>query len=269
MKRKSCVLFALMLVVMVSGCNTGVRGSGEVEMKNSVDSLSYAMGYLEAQQFKQMLSQTAFDSLDNKAAARLFSDAALSEQYLEFRKNQFGDFNPDMFRAAFINELAFGKSYFDEMSADLALRTSFEREQARKAEEQKALFADNIAKGEAFLAENAKRPEVTVLESGLQYEVITEGNGPRPTAADRVKCHYHGTLIDGTVFDSSVERGEPATFGLNQVIPGWTEGVQLMPVGSKWKFFIPSALAYGERGAGEAVAPNSALIFEIELIDIE
>lgn len=122
--------------------------------------------------------------------------------------------------------------------------------------------------GERFLAENQLREEVIVTESGLQYEVITLGKGKRPTAEDRVKVHYHGTLIDGTVFDSSVDRGEPITFGLNQVIKGWTEGVQLMPVGSKYKFYIPYNLAYGERGAG-SIPPYSTLIFEVELLDIE
>ena len=124
------------------------------------------------------------------------------------------------------------------------------------------------AKGEAFLAENAKREEVTVTESGLQYEVITMGNGEKPTAENTVKVHYHGTLIDGTVFDSSVQRGEPIEFPLNGVIKGWTEGLQLMPIGSKFILYIPYQLAYGERGAGELIGPCEALIFEVELLDI-
>ncbi|ADQ80237.1 Peptidylprolyl isomerase [Paludibacter propionicigenes WB4] len=122
--------------------------------------------------------------------------------------------------------------------------------------------------GKAFLEANAKRAEVTTLASGLQYEVLTKGEGAVPSAADSVKVHYHGTLIDGTVFDSSVSRGEPATFGVTQVISGWVEALQLMPVGSKWKLFIPSDLAYGEQGAGQAIAPHSTLVFEVELLDI-
>lgn len=122
--------------------------------------------------------------------------------------------------------------------------------------------------GHAFLAENAKRTEVKVSESGLQYEVVTEGTGAKPTAEDRVKVHYHGTLIDGTVFDSSVLRKEPATFGVTQVIAGWIEALQLMTVGSKWKLYIPSDLAYGAHGAGDAIKPHTALIFEVELLDI-
>jgi FKBP-type peptidyl-prolyl cis-trans isomerase FklB len=122
--------------------------------------------------------------------------------------------------------------------------------------------------GKAFLETNAKREEVIILPSGLQYEVITVGTGAKPKASDSVKVHYHGTTIDGKVFDSSVKRGEPATFGVTQVISGWVEALQLMPVGSKWKLFIPSDLAYGAQGAGQAIAPYSTLIFEVELIDI-
>ncbi len=126
----------------------------------------------------------------------------------------------------------------------------------------------NLKAGLEFLEINKKRPGVVTLPSGLQYEIIKEGNGPIPKATDQVKCHYHGTLIDGTVFDSSVQRGTPATFGVNQVIQGWVEALQLMPVGSKWKLFIPSELAYGERGAGQSIEPNSTLIFEVEVLDI-
>jgi len=122
--------------------------------------------------------------------------------------------------------------------------------------------------GTAFLAENAKREGVVTLESGLQYEVVTAGNGATPSAADEVKVHYHGSLIDGTVFDSSVQRGEPATFGVTQVISGWVEALQLMPVGSKWRLFIPSDLAYGAQGAGQHIAPYSTLVFEVELLEI-
>lgn len=123
--------------------------------------------------------------------------------------------------------------------------------------------------GEAFLAENAKKDGVVVLPSGLQYTVLTEGNGRKPKATDRVKCHYEGTLTDGTVFDSSYRRGEPAVFPLNGVIAGWTEGVQLMAEGAKYRFFIPYHLAYGERGAGQAIPPYAALVFDVELLSIE
>lgn len=126
----------------------------------------------------------------------------------------------------------------------------------------------NIKAGKEFLEANKKRAEVVTLPSGLQYEIITQGAGKKPSATDQVTCHYHGMLINGTVFDSSVQRGTPATFGVNQVIPGWVEALQLMPVGSKWKLFIPHNLAYGEAGAGQSIEPYSTLIFEVEILDI-
>ena len=128
--------------------------------------------------------------------------------------------------------------------------------------------AENIEKGKAFLAENAKKEGIVTLPSGLQYEVITEGNGKKPSATDKVKCHYEGTLIDGTLFDSSIKRGQPAVFGVNQVIRGWVEALQLMSEGSKWRLFIPSELGYGAQQAGEMIPPHSTLILEVELIEV-
>ena len=129
-------------------------------------------------------------------------------------------------------------------------------------------YAVNRNAGEKFLAENAKKEGVTTLPSGLQYEVIKEGNGKKPSATDRVQCHYEGTLIDGTIFDSSIKRGEPAVFGVNQVIRGWVEALQLMQEGAKWRLYIPYDMAYGEHGAGEMIPPYSALIFDVELIKV-
>ena len=149
---------------------------------------------------------------------------------------------------------------FDE--AQEVLNTFFAELEAKVAGKAKA-------EGEAFLAENAKREGVIVTGSGLQYEVLTAAEGKKPKATDKVKVHYEGTLIDGTVFDSSYRRGEAISFGLNQVIKGWTEGVQLMSVGAKYKFFIPYNLAYGERGAGAQIPPYAALIFTVELLGIE
>ena len=139
-------------------------------------------------------------------------------------------------------------------------------EYQQKMNEQK--FADTKSKGEAFLASNAGLEGVTVTESGLQYSVVTEAEGAKPKATDSVTVHYRGTLLDGTEFDSSYSRGEPATFPLNGVIPGWTEGVQLMSIGNKFKFVIPYQLAYGERGAGNSIGPFETLIFEVELLKI-
>lgn len=137
------------------------------------------------------------------------------------------------------------------------------------AELEEKVNADNIEKGQQFLEENKKRAGVVTLPSGLQYEVINEGTmGRYAKATDRVECHYEGTLIDGTLFDSSIKRGQPAVFGVSQVIPGWVEALQLMPEGAKWKLYIPGDLAYGAQGAGEMIPPHSTLIFEVELLKI-
>ena len=134
---------------------------------------------------------------------------------------------------------------------------------------QDEMLKNNLKEGEAFLEENRKKEGVVTLPSGLQYEVLKEGDGATPKATDKVKCHYHGTLLNGQVFDSSVQRGQPAVFGVNQVIKGWVEALQLMSVGSKWRLYIPSDLAYGTQGAGNSIEPNSALIFDVELLGIE
>ncbi|MEO1409144.1 MAG: FKBP-type peptidyl-prolyl cis-trans isomerase [Bacteroidota bacterium] len=131
-----------------------------------------------------------------------------------------------------------------------------------------AKYESVVAEGQQFLAKNGQRPEVVTLPSGLQYEILKTGEGPRPQFKDKVTTHYHGTLIDGRVFDSSVERGTPTSFPVNGVIPGWTEALQLMPVGSKWKLFVPYNLAYGERSAGDLIGPFSTLVFEVELLSI-
>ena len=153
---------------------------------------------------------------------------------------------------------------------ELAMSHNEAREIVNKyfMELEEKMNAENIEKGKAFLAENAKKEGVVTLPSGLQYEVITEGNGKKPSATDRVKCHYEGTLIDGTLFDSSIKRGQPAVFGVNQVIQGWVEALQLMTEGSKWRLFIPSELGYGAQQAGEMIPPHSTLIFEVELIEV-
>lgn len=145
--------------------------------------------------------------------------------------------------------------------AQTLLNTYFQEKQ--KAESQKA-----ISEGKAFLEENGKKEGVVTTKSGLQYEILTEGTGKQPKATDTVRCHYEGSLINGSVFDSSYKRGEPAEFGLSQVIPGWTEGVQLMKEGAKYRFYIPYLLGYGENGAGSSIPPYSTLIFDVELIKV-
>jgi len=148
--------------------------------------------------------------------------------------------------------------------------TEFRQELMSKMEsEQASASAGNLKSGQAFLASNGEKDGVVTLPSGLQYKVLKSGDGKSPSATDTVRTHYHGTLIDGTVFDSSVQRGEPVTFAVNQVIPGWTEALQLMKEGDKWELYIPANLAYGERGAGGVIGPNATLIFEVELLAVE
>lgn len=159
------------------------------------------------------------------------------------------------------------KMTYDEAKEEI--RKFFTEMEERQKTEAAKMGEVNAKAGENFLAENAKRPEVKTTATGLQYEIVKEGDGPTPNRGDRVTVHYTGKLIDGTVFDSSVERGEPATFGVTQVIPGWVEALQMMKTGSQWRLYIPSKLAYGPNGAGGVIGPNATLIFDVELIKIE
>ena len=170
-----------------------------------------------------------------------------------------------------INVEDFAQAIADVLNRnELAMSHNEAREIVNKyfMELEEKMNAENIEKGKAFLAENAQKEGIVTLPSGLQNEVITEGNGKKPSATDRVKCHYEGTLIDGTLFDSSIKCGQPAVFGVNQVIKGWVEALQLMSEGSKWRLFIPSELGYGAQQAGEMIPPHSTLIFEVELIEV-
>jgi FKBP-type peptidyl-prolyl cis-trans isomerase FklB len=178
------------------------------------------------------------------------------------------EIDPKVLAAGMADALA-GKTTLteEEMSETLS---NFQKEMMTKMQaKQKDSGDKNLKDGETFLAANAKKEGVKTLPSGLQYKVIKSGTGKTPKSTDTVKTHYHGTLIDGTVFDSSVERKEPVTFPVNGVIPGWTEALQLMKEGDKWTLFVPAKLAYGERGAGQKIGPNSALVFEVELLSIE
>jgi FKBP-type peptidyl-prolyl cis-trans isomerase len=199
------------------------------ELKTYGDSLSYAVGVLWGQNLKQQ---------------------------------GLGDVNAGTVGQAIGAVLAGKEPIIDIKSANDMVKNHIN--QKKEMQKQK-----NLEEGREFLSKNKERKGVMVTASGLQYEIMNEGSGPTPTAADKVRVHYHGTLIDGTVFDSSVERGEPITFPVTGVIPGWVEALQMMQVGAKWKLFIPSNLAYGERGAGAQIGPNAALIFEVELLGIE
>ena len=178
------------------------------------------------------------------------------------------DFNADDFAQSVKDVLAGSELKVSHREAQQIVQQYFQQQEARLQAERAEKGKAAREQGEKYLAENAKKADVVTLPSGLQYQVLREGNGKRPTAKDQVKCHYEGFLIDGTVFDSSVQRGEPATFGLQQVIAGWTEGLQLMQEGAKYRFFIPYRLAYGEGGAGSSIPPFAALIFDVELIQV-
>ena len=171
------------------------------------------------------------------------------------------DFSIEDFTKSISEVMAGKETAISSREAQVMLNEYFQKKEKEQAQ-------TAIAEGKVYLEENAKRDGVTQTKSGLQYEVLTEGTGKSPKATDTVRCHYEGRLLDGTVFDSSYKRGEPADFGLNQVIPGWTEGVQLMKEGAKYRFFIPYRLAYGEGGAGASIPPFAALIFDVELIQV-
>ena len=176
--------------------------------------------------------------------------------------------NTDLILKGLRDATSGAQAMMSEEEMQSTMQTFQQQVMAAQEAKQKALGEKNKSEGEAFLAKNKARQGVKTTESGLQYEVLKEGTGPMPKATDTVTVNYKGTLMDGSTFDSSYDRGEPATFVLNQVIPGWTEGVQLMKVGSKYKFYIPAALGYGERGAGNVIGPNAPLVFEVELLSI-
>lgn len=178
------------------------------------------------------------------------------------------DLNIDDFSQAIKDILTGKEPQVSDQEAQKLVTTFFEEQEAKQRAAAAEKYKDNKENGEAWLANKAMEEGVVALPSGLMYQVLNEGSGKKPTAADTVECHYEGRLIDGTVFDSSYKRGESATFPLNGVIAGWTEGVQLMSEGAKYRFFIPYQLAYGERGAGQAIPPFAALVFDVELIKV-
>ncbi|MBK5719619.1 FKBP-type peptidyl-prolyl cis-trans isomerase [Dysgonomonas sp. Marseille-P4677] len=231
---------------------------------NTVNLTEFLIGF--SQTIKQDKSKSAF----NSGVAIGSQLSTMTENFSKEVLGGEGRFNVDAFVDAFSNSLKGDKLILD--NAEEIVQEAVQRGQAEKeaaqAEEAKAQYAAQIAEGDKFMAENKAKADVITLPSGLQYKVITEGTGAKPTVSDRVTVHYKGTMIDGTTFDSSIDRGEPATFGVSQVIKGWTEALLLMPVGSKWILYIPYDLAYGSRDQG-VIKPFSNLIFEVELIDIE
>lgn len=228
---RNTIIYGLVGVLALSAsCQ---QNGKSVKLESNIDSVSYAIGVLVgSNNLKQLETAPGGTEINKEAMASAFRVASMGEE------------------AALTEEQANGivQKFFESAG----------QRQAQKA----------LEEGNKFLETNKARAGVTTTASGLQYEVITAGTGAMPVATDQVRVHYHGTLIDGKVFDSSVDRGEPVVFGVNQVIPGWTEALQLMPVGSKWKIYLPSEIGYGERGAGGDIGPNSVLIFEVELLEI-
>jgi len=211
---------------------------------------------------QQSAKEVPLDSENAKFSYLLGQDVAASLR-------QMGDeIDVDAFTESFRTSLKGGESRISAADAEKVKKAFFEKKQQEQQAKMNASGEANKASGTAFLAANKQKDGISTTPSGLQYEVLRAAEGAKPVATDTVKVHYKGTLIDGTEFDSSYARGEPATFPLNRVIPGWTEGVQLMSVGSKYRLFVPSGLGYGERGAGPKIGPNAALIFEVELLEI-
>lgn len=229
MKIKDFILFSTVAVLSLTACEGQKNKEANTALKTQIDSVSYGIGASIGQNLKK-------DGLD-----------VISVDIL----------------AKAINDAFKGDTTVMKLADAQGVIQSYMMGVEKKKGEA------NIEKGKKFLEENGKKPGVITLPSGLQYQIIKEGTGPKPALTDKVTTHYHGTLMDGTVFDSSVERGQPAQFPVNQVIPAWTEALQLMPVGSKWKLFAPANLAYGERGAGGKIGPNETLIFEVELLSID
>ncbi|MFI5155624.1 MAG: FKBP-type peptidyl-prolyl cis-trans isomerase [Chitinophagales bacterium] len=185
-----------------------------------------------------------------------------------FKQQHVQHFNPELVSKAINDNMKGGPQLMTEQVANNVMMTCMSRAQMEANKKNSAEAEVNKKAGESFLAQNKTKPGVVTLTSGLQYKVITSGTGPKPAKTDKIKCHYEGTLLDGTVFDSSIKRGTPLEMNVSDFIPGWIEALQLMPVGSKWKLYIPSNLAYGDQQSGGIIKPGSTLIFDLELIDI-
>ena len=286
MKKVSLIL-VLAATAVLSSCTAQAP---KANLANEVDSLSYAIGLARTEGLDQYLAQQGIDSTQmamfikgfNEGARKIGKDDAaymaglqigqmVSKQWVEgFNRQIFGNdstmtLSRENMLAGFLTGVAKVKGAMTKEEAQEYMTKQMDTIKEKAIAEK---YADNKAAGEKFLSENKEKEGVITLPSGLQYKVIKEGKGAKPTETDRVKVNYRGTLIDGKEFDSSYKRNEPATFRANQVIKGWTEALTMMPVGSKWELYIPSELAYGTRETGGDIKPFSTLIFEVELLEI-
>ncbi len=232
MKNLLSVIIAICILQVVMAQTKPIKKvqpvSGSAALRTQNDSISYALGMSLASFYKQQ----GITNINSSLVDRAINDVMKS-----------------------------GKPLLTETQMNACVSNYIQSKQTEKS-------AGNKKEGEAFLAANKNKPGVVTTASGLQYLILKEGTGPKPQASDKIKCHYHGTLLDGTVFDSSVDRGEPIEYAVTGFIPGWVEALQLMPVGSKWRLFVPSNLAYGDNAGGPKIKPGSTLIFELELLDI-
>ncbi|RMG20271.1 MAG: FKBP-type peptidyl-prolyl cis-trans isomerase [Bacteroidetes bacterium] len=232
-------IYGLFALLILAACNQGGKVASSVNMKSIADSMAYSIGVSQGTGLRTQLETEGLDTLDKALLMKGILDGMYDEAVL----------TKEEVNACF---QAFQKHHMAQM-----------------AEVNEAKATENKIKGDEFLAENKQKEGVITTESGLQYKIIEEGSGTPPGKTDTVKVHYTGRLIDGTVFDSSVQRGEPIEFPVNGVIQGWTEALQMMKPGAKWELYIPSELGYGIAGAGQDIGPNSTLIFEVELLDVK
>lgn len=267
MKQFFLIAITALMASTLASCQKSSKYEGSCKLTNEEDSLSYILGMYEAATIENNLYRSPLDTFDAKPLASVFAISQPRKEYVEMCQTQFECFSAESFMYGFTHQLS-QKTQLVLENEVMRLNEKVSEIRAKKDTLRAQQARENKARSQKFLDENAKQPGVVTLASGLQYKVLTKGTGPKPTLSDRVKVHYTGSLIDGTVFDSSVQRGEPIVFGLTGVIKGWTEILQLMPAGSKWTVYIPSDLGYGDIGSGEAIPGGSALIFDIELIEI-
>ncbi len=258
---KKVLTIASLVAIMASSTVATVAQT----LPTAKDSVSYALGMMVGNAISSMLSQVPLDDVDMQKMAEAFASSKPTPEYLDYVEHQLGEISSTVLSQGFTAIISGVSTLMTDEVANDFLNKTAAATHALIEKERKAKADKNAQEGANFLSENAKKKGVTTLPSGLQYSIITKGKGDKPGPQETVRVNYKGSLLDGTVFD---ETAQPIDLSVDNVIKGWEEALQLMPVGSKWKLYIPSDLAYGERGAGDKIGPNSTLIFEIELLEI-